>query len=1128
MRKFLSFSFTSFLVLAFCAVSAFAQSTTQGVVAGTVQDAKGAVVPNANVVVKNVETNKEVTAQSDDAGNFKTVNLDPGNYSVTVTATGFATTTANVVVEVGRATTVELALSVQGQEATVEVISEAPVLNTQQQDFSSNVNQTSINELPINGRRWSNFAILTPGAVPDGTFGLISFRGISGLLNNNTVDGGDNNQAFFAEERGRTRISYSISQAAIREFQVNTSSYSAEYGRSAGGVTNAVTKSGTNEFHGSAFYYQRNNKWGARNPRSFITQNIGGVFTPVAFKPEDVRHQFGGAIGGPIVHDKAFFFFSYDEQRRNFPGVSTFTALDFLNRADRCLLTAANGAAVSLATCPAYPGTTGTINRNGTLGTGKGLTSAQVDTALNFLNNISGSVPRRGDQRLFLPKLDWDVNGSNHFTATYNRLRWNSPAGIQTQAINTRAIDNFGDDFVEIDWLSLRLNSTISPSLVNEARYQWGRDNEFQFSQPPAAGEPTNSVGGRSPQTFITNGFSYGIPEFLERAAFPDERRNQFADTMTWTTGAQTIKFGGDVNFVKDIINNLRFMGGEFNYTGGVNAAGYYGGLNDFIIDYTNFRSALPTTNLCYSSTRAPGKCYAGNFNQGLGVLGLTMKTTDFNFFVQDDWRVHPRLTLNLGLRYEYQRNPSNIASRINPALPQTANKVDDKNNWGPRIGFAWDVKGDGKMSMRGGYGIYYGRVINSTVYNALINTGVGTDVGQRQVTLVGGGATGAPSYPNLLSAGTLVPGAVQYFASNFQLPMIHQGDFIFEREIMRNTVVSASYLFSFGKNLPNFVDTNLPAPGSAYQPRLVTFSVVGGPLDGRSFTTPIFIGPTQATAFTTARPNPAFAQITEIRSDVYSKYNAFVLQANRRLTNGLQFQANYTLSRAQDNGQSSVTFTSNNLPFNAFDQAAENGLSNFDRRQKLAISVVYNTHFASLKNNAVGRAILNGWTIAPILNAFSGARYSGNVSGTISPASFGFAPTTPTVLGSFCVPANAADKPTTPSCTTPGGGVNGSGGATRLALLPRNAFKQPNIWYADLRISRRFSLTEKTKLELLAEGFNIFNRTQVTTLNTTMYSISGTTLTFNSGASGFGSVTGADSTLFRERQIQLAARFEF
>jgi hypothetical protein len=1084
--------------LAFGFQPAAAQSTTQGAIGGTVKDPQSAVVPNATIVVKNDETNKEFNATTDAEGNFRVAQLQPGNYTVTVNATGFAPFTAKVVVEVGRVTPIEAALTVGGVAGeTVQVTSDAPVINTEQQDFSTNVNQTSINNLPINGRRWSNFALLTPGAVPDGTFGLISFRGISGLLNNNTIDGGDNNQAFFAEERGRTRISYSISQSAIREFQVNTSSYSAEYGRSAGGVVNAVTKSGTNDFHGDIFYFQRNNKWGARNPRSFLTQNIGGVFTPVAFKPEDVRHQFGGTIGGPIVKDKAFFFFSYDQQKRNFPGVATFTALDFLNRVDTCALTAPRGAVVTTATatgsqvfCPFFGATTATATnlRTGSLAVGKGLTAGQVSGVTNFLNGLTGAVPRTGDQKLFLPKVDWNINNSNTFTATYNNLRWNSPAGVQTQAINTRARDNFGNDGVNIDWLTLRLTSTISPKLLNEARYQYGRDFEFQLSQAPFAGEPTNSVGGRSPQTFITNGFTFGIPEFLERPSFPDERRNQFADTMTYTQGSHTFKFGGDLNLVKDIINNLRFSGGEFNYTGGVNAAGYYAGLNDFIIDYTNFSTSggINAATQCYSSTRTVSKCYGGNFNQGLGVLGLTMKTTDYNFFLQDDWKVNSRLTLNLGMRYEYQRNPDPI--NVNAALPQTANKVSDKNNFGPRIGFAYDLTGDGKTSVRGGWGLYYGRVINSTVYNALVNTGVGIDRAQRQVTLQATNAA-APSYPTLLTAGTLVAPAVQYFDPNFQLPQIHQADLVFERQISRNTVVSASYLFSFGNSLPNFVDVNLNAPSS-----VVELNVVGGPFGGQVYRTPIFTG---------ARPNAAFAQITAIRSDVWSKYHALVLQANRRLTNGLQFQTNYTLSRASDNGQSSVTFTSNNLPFNAFDQSAENALSSFDRRHKFVASVVYNTDFASLKNSEVGRAIFNGWTFAPILNAFSGQRFSGNITGTISPTSFGFA-----------------------SNTTPGGGVNGSGGATRFGT--RNFFKQPSIWYFDMRVSRRFKLSESMNFELLAEGFNLFNRTQVTGVNQTLYSVSGNTLTFNSGASGFNAVTGADSTLFRERQIQFGARFQF
>ena len=1066
------------LLLFGLSTAAFAQSTTTGAIGGVVTNPNKEVVAGAAVTVKNMGTNKEDTATTDDTGRFKVANLQPGNYSVIVNSSGFSPLTQeNVVVEVGRETNLEVALSVGPVTGTVDVSAEAPVINTTQQDFSSNINQTSINELPINGRRWSNFALLTPGAVPDGTFGLISFRGISGLLNNNTIDGGDNNQAFFAEERGRTRISYSVSQAAIREFQVNTSSYSAEYGRSAGGVVNAITKSGTNDFHGGAFYYQRNNRWGARNPLAVRQELVNGVFTPVGYKPKDVRHQFGGTIGGPIVRDKAFFFFSYDQQKRNFPGLAVFGQNGFLN------LSSSNRTAL--------------INR--------GLTNGQIDSTLNFLATLSGPVPRTGDQKLFLPKVDWVINDNNTLTVSYNRLRWNSPAGIQTQATNTRAVDNFGNDFVQIDALNVKLASTLTSTLLNEFRFQWGRDNEFQFSQPPIPGEPTNAVGGRSPQTILVGSttFSFGMPEFLERASFPDERRWQFADTVTMNAGNHTWKFGGDINFVKDIINNLRFSGGEFNYTGATT------GIADFIVDYVNFTTngairALSNTpngslGLCVSTTRRVGKCYAGNFNQGFGVLGLTMKTTDLNYFLQDDWRVTPRFTLNLGLRYEYQRNPNPV--NPNPTLPQTDNKVDDRNNFGPRVGFAYDLTGDGKTSLRGGWGLYYGRVINSTVYNSLVNTGVGTDVGQRQfitsATNLPTACTGIsadnctllPIYPNLLPPSNPPVGAVQYFDDDFQLPQIHQWDFIFEREVARNTVVSASYLGSFGNSLPNFVDTNLPQAR-----RLVALNIVGGPFNGQTYLTPLFAG---------ARPDTRFAQITEIRSDVVSKYHALVLQGNRRLTRGLQFQTNYTLSRASDTGQSSTTFTANNLPFNAFDQQGEDALSNFDRRQKFVASVVYSPNpFA----DGAAKHVFNGWTFAPILNAFSGQRVTGNISGNINPQSFGFA-----------------------SSQTPGGGVNGSGGSSRFALVPRNFFKQPNIWYVDARLSRRFSLSEQVKLEVLAEGFNVFNRTQVTVVNPTIYNLNASTLTFNgAGTNPFFNVTGADSTLFRERQVQFAARFEF
>src|SRR4029453_13158004 len=261
-------------VLAFvCAQgpSLLAQSTTAGAIGGAGPDQSKASVRGATVTVRNVATNSESEGVTDAGGRFQIINLAPGVYTVELSLSGFAPYKRdNVIVEVGRATNLDVSLGLAGQVETVQVTAESPIINTDQSDFSTNINQTTIANLPTNTRRWSTFALMTPGAAPDGNFGLVSFRGISGLLNSNTVDGGDNTQAFFAEERGRTRLAYSVSADAVREFQVTTSNYSAEYGRAAGGVVNAVTKSGTNELHGSGFYFIRDNKGGATNP--FQTQ----------------------------------------------------------------------------------------------------------------------------------------------------------------------------------------------------------------------------------------------------------------------------------------------------------------------------------------------------------------------------------------------------------------------------------------------------------------------------------------------------------------------------------------------------------------------------------------------------------------------------------------------------------------------------------------------------------------------------------------------------------------------------------------------------------------------------------------------------------------------------------------
>jgi hypothetical protein len=1054
MSAFNRFALAAVLLIAM-STFALGQSAVTGAVSGSVTDPSTAVVTNATVTLRSMDTNKEETVTSGGDGRFRFANLQPGLYSIRVSAPGFADFRQEpVTVEVGRTTNIEAALKIGGTTAVVEISAATATVNTDSHEFSSNIDQKQISELPINGRRWSNFAILAPGSVPDGSFGLISFRGISGLLNNNTVDGGDNNQAFFAEERGRTRISYSISQSAIREFQVNTSNYSAEYGRAAGGVTNAVTKSGTNELHGDFFYYQRNNNWGARNPLAFKTDLVNGVATPVAYKPEDQRHQFGGTIGGPIARDRLFFFFSYDQQKRDFPGLSIFSNPNYLN----------------------------TVRKSSLQAPTRNITDAQINDAITFLQSLSGPVPRRGDQTLILPKIDWQINNKNVFTINYNRLRWDSPAGIQTQGTNSYGNHSFGNDYVKIDWGTARLITTISTKLVNEFRVQIARDFEYQNSQNPAAGEPTTAVNGSVPEVVLTNGFQFGKANFLERAKYPEEMRYQYTDNVSWNIGGSILKFGFDINHVRNTLSNLRYESGSFVYSN----------IDDFIVDYTNWKTPLASTVNCVNNpTRFRGRCYTSNFQQGFGPLGAELATNDYNFYAQYDWRLFPRLMVNLGLRYEYEalpaaQNPYPTSGVQIPNLNLTLDKAtsdlpSNKDNFGPRAGFTWDLTGNGRTSLRGGFGMYYGRIINSTIYNGLVNTG--NAAGQSQVSVAPTLST-APIFPTVLSSAPAGTGAIQFFSPGFKNPLIYQGDLSFQKQIWWNTTVSASYLLSLGRRLPTFIDRNLWRPTQTQ-----SFTITGGPYDGQTTTIPVFAAP---------RPNTSFSQLTEIESAVNSEYHAMVLEANRRFARSVQFNVSYTLAKAQDASQTSTTFTTNNVPYNAFDYKAEWGRSNFDRRHKFTANAVYAPRVTS--GSKTVRVLLDGWSLAPIFQLYTGLPYNGNVSGSFSGNS-------------------------TVGTGTGAGSLNRSGGANRFPLITRNEYTGPKVINFDLRISRRFYIKERMNVEFFAEAFNLFNRTQVTGLNTTFYTLSGATLNYNST---FGTITEAGGTLYRERQLQLAVRFQF
>jgi len=1076
--------------------SALAQSTTEGAIRGTVYDASGKVVPNATVTVKNNGTNATQTVTTDASGYFRIPQLRPAEYTVTITATGFTTYSASpVTVQVGTSTELSPHLQVGGITTTVEVTSELPQVNTSTMDFAPVVNQVAIQNLPINGGRWSDFALMTPGVVNDASgFGLLSFRGISTLLNNNTIDGADNNQAFFSEERGRTRAGYSSAKAAVQEFQVNTSNYSAEYGRSAGGVVNTVSKSGSNTLHGEAYINDRDNAWGSMNPFTLLTQQTSpGIFQSLPYKPEDVRKIGGFAIGGPIIKDKLFFFLAWDDYHRNFPGTSLPGSPAAFYATPQADLTNFGGSCSSLNTASFSSLTNGSNILTATQGacnlmTRLGLADyptavAKYNAGLAGLLSETGPVPRTGDQNILFPKIDWTINSKNHASFELNRMRWDSPAGIQTQATNTYAIDSFGNDYVKDTWFVGQISSSLTTNLLNEARYQWGRDFEYEFAQNPTAYEQQNFINptgysnplGLAPDIYITNGFDMGVATFLQRPHYPDERRQQFADTMTWMHGKHSLKYGVDYTHVNDFSENLIYQYGYYSFS-----------------SIGNFLTDLYAPQYGKQNVGCSGKPCWSSYTQSFGPLGSNFNTNDVAFFIEDQWKIHPRLTVNLGLRYEYEMLPDPISTLVNPAVPQTGQFPHDKNNLGPRIGIAWDLTGDGKTALRAGYGIYYGRIINSTIYNALLNTGM--PGGQLTYSFTTSTA-GLPTFPQIVASAAVAgkPNIV-YFDNGFQAPTVHEMDLTLERDLGWNTVLSISYLGSLGRNLPDFVDQNLATSSS------LTYTIVGsaGPLPfGTTFSTPLY----------NTRPNSSYGSMTNIFSGVSSNYNAVAVQLNRRMAEHLQFQFNYTHARALDYGENAQTFTTVNALLVPNNIQVEYGPSIFDVPHRFVFNAVID---APWKFCGWQSYLLNGWQVAPIFQAQSGLPYSLVTSGTA-----GF------------------------------GGVNGSNGRKGLPIIGRNSFRYPRLEDADLRITKKINFGERYSLELRGEAFNLFNRINVTNLNNTGYIIatSGTYTNPGGGASvvcssaspclnynaPFGTVTSANSNFaWSTRQIQIGLRFVF
>jgi hypothetical protein len=779
-------SLVCLLTVAMMSVPSASAQTATGSITGIVTDPSGLPILDAGVVIKSTETSTASRYSTNGDGVYVAPYVQPGNYDVTTSKEGFETVLhKNVIVHVGETLAINVRMPVKGETTSVTVTEEAPVLETDKTAQSQTVSQNQVEGLPIATRRWENFVLLTPAVTTDGNSGLSSFRGLSSLYNGNSVDGANNSQAFFSEARGRAIIvSYVYSADSIKEFQVANSNYSAELGQAAGGVVNAVTKSGTNLLHGDLFYNLRYPDLNALDPLG----KSRGIFTQTVHQ----QNQFGGSVSAPIKKDKLFFFGTYDGFRKVNPILYTSTQS----------ISAINGFV-----CPAA------------------VSASACSNAKAFIaGDLLGAFPRNLKQDVFFGKLDYQLNARNHLSAVFNLQNWREPYGYNTApTVNNGGATQNGNGGTHERFFIANWTANFSSNKVNELRFQWGRDFEF---------DGTNSPG---PSVSLLNIASYGETSALPRPAFPDEHRIQFSDNFSWVKGRHFFKMGADFNFIHELLVNLFQGDGNYSYSSTTAFAGCPSGANAtfcrWVADAVGANVGSGTVGQNYSSFT--------QVNDPITHVGKDdFYNNDYAAYVEDSWKVRPNLTLDLGVRYDLQHVPPppkpNTASPLLTLYTSTLNI--DKTNIAPRLGMAWQFLGN--TVVRAGYGMFYAKTSNSTYYALRVENGV------YQQTFSGCGPSGiascAPTFPNVFFippgpavaapfAGALTPqvgipggtlpassaaahGMTPYFVN----PLAHEAELTIERQLPGRMSFSASYLFTHGVHLPSSYDANVaPTTGT-------------------------------------------------------------------------------------------------------------------------------------------------------------------------------------------------------------------------------------------------------------------------------------------------------------------------
>jgi Carboxypeptidase regulatory-like domain/TonB dependent receptor/TonB-dependent Receptor Plug Domain len=919
MNKLLCGAVFMALCLLFAPTSWGQAQITTGTVQGDVLDERGGSVPGASVEAKNLDTNYTRTETTDSDGHFIFPSLAPGRYTLTITKGGFTTIVQqNVNLTVGQVLSIPVTVKVSSVAQQI-VVTDVPVIETTTTESSATLEEATIATTPVLGRKFEDLLTLTPGVSisqgPDGD--EININGQRGIFNNISLDGGDYNNGFFGEQVGGQRAAVDITLEAVKEFQIIASGANAEFGRSAGSAINVITKSGTNNFHGSAFEY-------------FRTESLTAATSDGKPLKDFRRNQFGGSFGGPIKQDKLFFFGATEGIREDLTRDNLSTTL--------------GGTACPVAS-PVFH---------------TNITDAQIElnpdcqrqVLLNFMStNFNEDDGKPVDHQVrnasVFGRVDYNLSSRNQVFGSYS-YDWsknpNQTFDVPTYGTTANGIEGPGKiQVVNGNWYS-----TVSPTKLNEAHFTYSRENR-----------PRNTVDKNSvPDTAMGFGttFRFGQPFFLEPAVDEIFWRTDIRDSFSVVRGKHTWKFGGEWIHSRNTQVFRGFFAGRYIFdsvTGFLHYAspaslgnGFGPGTvecsNGTFGDFNNGCSGGATVTggplllyLQHGPTAPPVN------TQTLDASGFSdIANEDFSLFAQDTWKLTRNLTLNYGLRWDAQRFPDPVVPPAqtsygqylsNPAFDSTGKLPNQNKEFQPRVGFAWDISGKGKSVLRASYGIFFARQNMLTQVGAITTNGV-----QQQEIVAGSCLSGPPACGFRNSAGgapptfpgtvpvtaqplPIVGAGVTVFSKNYSNPRVYATNVGYEQQIFGDFAAYADLSISKGVHLTRFINPN----------------------QGTGFTLPT-VGQDTVNYVGVHAPFPNLGDITNTVSSAKSLYRGATIGIRKRMSHHFLFDANYTYSEDLDddsNERDPFTFRYANL----FNLAREYSYSDRDEKHKFNFYTVAN-----------------------------------------------------------------------------------------------------------------------------------------------------------------------------------------